>query len=70
MRPPVKHRLGVDYEAVHAVNPRIVYASISAIRAGRARAQRGGVDQIAQGMGGLMSVTGLPDGEPVRADTR
>ena len=67
MRPAVKHRLGVDYEAVRAVNPRIVYASISAFGQDGPGSQRGGVDQIAQGMGGLMSVTGAPDGEPVRA---
>jgi crotonobetainyl-CoA:carnitine CoA-transferase CaiB-like acyl-CoA transferase len=67
MRPDVKHRLGVDYDAVRAVNPRIVYASISAFGQDGPGSQRGGVDQIAQGMGGLMSVTGEPDGEPVRA---
>jgi formyl-CoA transferase len=67
MRPAVKHRLGVDYDAVRAVNPRIVYASISAFGQDGPGSQRGGVDQIAQGMGGLMSVTGSPDGEPVRA---
>jgi formyl-CoA transferase len=67
MRPAVKHRLGVDYDAVRAVNPRIVYASISAFGQDGPGSQRGGVDQIAQGMGGLMSVTGDPDGEPVRA---
>jgi crotonobetainyl-CoA:carnitine CoA-transferase CaiB-like acyl-CoA transferase len=57
----------VDYDAVRAVNPRIVYASISAFGQDGPGSQRGGVDQIAQGMGGLMSVTGEPDGEPVRA---
>src|SRR6185312_11271006 len=67
MRPAVKHRLGVDYDAVRAVNPRVVYASISAFGQDGPGSQRGGVDQIAQGMGGLMSVTGDPDGEPVRA---
>jgi formyl-CoA transferase len=67
MRPAVKHRLRVDYDAVRAVNPRIVYASISAFGQDGPGSQRGGVDQIAQGMGGLMSVTGEPDGEPVRA---
>jgi formyl-CoA transferase len=49
------------------VNPRIVYASISAFGQDGPGSQRGGVDQIAQGMGGLMSVTGEPDGEPTRA---
>jgi crotonobetainyl-CoA:carnitine CoA-transferase CaiB-like acyl-CoA transferase len=67
MRPAVKHRLGVDYDAVRAVNPRVIYASISAYGQDGPGSQRGGVDQIAQGMGGLMSVTGEPDGDPTRA---
>jgi formyl-CoA transferase len=66
MRPPVKHRLGVDYEAVRAVNPRIVYGSISGFGQEGPYATRGGVDQIAQGLGGLMSITGLPGQGPVR----
>jgi formyl-CoA transferase len=65
MRPPVKHRLGVGFDTVHARNPRLVYASLSGFGQDGPYAQRGGVDQIAQGMGGLMSVTGL--GEPTRA---
>jgi crotonobetainyl-CoA:carnitine CoA-transferase CaiB-like acyl-CoA transferase len=67
MRPPVKHRLGFDYDTVHARNPRLVYGSISGFGQDGPYAGRGGVDQIAQGMGGLMSVTGLPGGEPTRA---
>ena len=67
MRPPVKDRLGFGFDAVHARNPRLVYGSISGFGQDGPYAGRGGVDQIAQGMGGLMSVTGLPDGEPVRA---
>jgi crotonobetainyl-CoA:carnitine CoA-transferase CaiB-like acyl-CoA transferase len=67
MRPPVKQRLGFDYAAVHARNPRLVYGSISGFGQDGPYAGRGGVDQIAQGMGGLMSVTGLPGGEPTRA---
>ena len=67
MRPPVKHRLGFDYETVHARNPRLVYGSISGFGQDGPYASRGGVDQIAQGMGGLMSVTGLPGSEPTRA---
>jgi crotonobetainyl-CoA:carnitine CoA-transferase CaiB-like acyl-CoA transferase len=66
MRPPVKHRLGFDYESVHARNPRLVYGSISGFGQDGPYGGRGGVDQIAQGMGGLMSVTGLGT-EPVRA---
>src|SRR5580658_7474648 len=67
MRPPVKERLGFDFATVHARNPRLVYGSISGFGQDGPYAARGGVDQIAQGMGGLMSVTGLPDGGPVRA---
>ena len=67
MRPSAKHRLGIDYEAARAVNPRIVYGSISGFGQDGPGADRGGVDQIAQGAGGLMSVTGFPDGNPVRA---
>ena len=67
MRPPVKDRLGIGYEAVHARNPRLVYGSISGFGQDGPYGGRGGVDQIAQGMGGLMSVTGLPGGGPVRA---
>jgi crotonobetainyl-CoA:carnitine CoA-transferase CaiB-like acyl-CoA transferase len=62
----VKHRLGVDYEAVKAINPRIVYGSISGFGQDGPYAGRAGVDQIAQGMGGLMSITGHPGGGPVR----
>jgi crotonobetainyl-CoA:carnitine CoA-transferase CaiB-like acyl-CoA transferase len=58
MRPAVKQRLGFDYETVHARNPRLVYGSISGFGQDGPYADRGGVDQIAQGMGGLMSVTG------------
>jgi crotonobetainyl-CoA:carnitine CoA-transferase CaiB-like acyl-CoA transferase len=67
MRPPVKHRLGFDYHTVHARNPRLVYGSISGFGQDGPYAGRGGVDQIAQGMGGLMSVTGPPGGGPTRA---
>jgi crotonobetainyl-CoA:carnitine CoA-transferase CaiB-like acyl-CoA transferase len=62
----VKHRLGVDYEAVRRVNRRIVYGSISGFGQDGPYAGRPGVDQIAQGMGGLMSITGHPGQGPVR----
>jgi len=62
----VKYRLGIDYEAVRKVNPRIVYGSISGFGQDGPYAGRAGVDQIAQGMGGLMSITGLPGQGPVR----
>lgn len=65
-RPDVKYRLGIDYEALAALNPRLVYASISGFGQTGPLAQRPGFDQIAQGMGGLMSVTGLPGQGPVR----
>ena len=58
-RPDVKHRLGVDYEALSVINPRLVYGSISGFGQDGPYHGRPGFDQIAQGMGGLMSITGL-----------
>ena len=65
-RPDVKHRLGIDYDSLSAENPRLVYASISGFGQTGPLASRPGFDQIAQGMGGLMSVTGIPGDGPVR----
>lgn len=65
-RSDVKHRLGIDYEAVSTVNPRIVYGSIAGFGQDGPDAKRPGVDQIAQGMGGLMSITGEPGRGPMR----
>ena len=65
-RPDVKHRLGIDYESLSKINPRLVYASISGFGQTGPYATRPGFDQIAQGMGALMSVTGLPGQGPVR----
>jgi formyl-CoA transferase len=65
-RSEVKHRLGIDYESVKKINPRIVYGSISGFGQTGPYAKRPGVDQIAQGMGGLMSITGFPGQGPVR----
>jgi len=65
-RPDVKTRLGIDYEALRAVNPRIVLASISGFGQTGPYAKRPGFDQIAQGMGGLMSITGEPGRGPMR----
>ena len=65
-RPDVKFRLGIDYETLAADHPRLVYASISGFGQTGPLAQRPGFDQIAQGMGGLMSVTGLQEQGPVR----
>ncbi len=66
-RPEVKFRLGVDYEEVKKINKRIVYASISGFGQDGPYAYRAGLDQIAQGMGGHMSVTGQPGTGPWRS---
>ncbi len=66
-RPDVKDRLGIDYESMKKINPRLVYASISGFGQTGPYRDRPGFDQIAQGMGGLMSITGLPGQGPVRA---
>src|SRR5215210_1428256 len=65
-RPDVKDRLGIGYAAMRAVNPRIVYASISGFGQDGPYRERPGFDQIAQGMGGLMSITGEPGRGPMR----
>src|SRR5512140_583481 len=65
-RPDVKTRLGIDYETLSKDNPRLVYASISGFGQTGPYAGRPGFDQIAQGMGGLMSVTGRPGEGPMR----
>ncbi len=67
MRPAVKFKLGFDWDTVSAINPRLVMGSISGFGQSGPYAERGGVDQIAQGMSGMMSVTGLPGQGPVRA---
>jgi formyl-CoA transferase len=65
-RPDVKFRLGIDYESLKAINPRIVLASISGFGQDGPYRERPGFDQIAQGMSGLMSVTGAPGQGPMR----
>ena len=65
-RPDVKRRLGIDYETLRKINPRLVYVSLSGFGQDGPYGNRPGFDQIAQGMGGLMSVTGLPGQGPVR----
>jgi crotonobetainyl-CoA:carnitine CoA-transferase CaiB-like acyl-CoA transferase len=65
-RPAVKQRLGVDYETLKAINPRLVYGSISGFGETGPYRDRPGVDQIAQGLGGLMSITGEPGRGPMR----
>ena len=66
MRVQVKHRLRIDPQTLTALNPRLVYASISGFGQTGPYGNRGGVDQIAQGLGGLMSITGEPGRGPMR----
>ena len=66
-RPDVKHRLGIDYDSLRQMNPRIILVSISGFGQDGPYANRPGFDQIAQGMSGLMSVTGFPETGPVRS---
>jgi formyl-CoA transferase len=68
-RPDVKFRLGIDYDSLAKANPRIVLASISGFGQDGPYRDRPGFDQIAQGMGGFMSITGFPGQSPVRAGT-
>ena len=63
----VKHRLKIDYESLSKLNPRLIVGSISGFGQEGPYASRPGFDQIIQGMSGLMSLTGSPDGEPMRA---
>jgi len=65
-RPDVKKKLGIDYESLAAINPGIVYGSISGFGQDGPYHKRPGFDQIAQGMGGLMSITGAPGEGPMR----
>jgi formyl-CoA transferase len=65
-RPDVKKRLGIDYESLRPINPRLIYGSISGFGQSGPYRDRPGVDQIAQGLGGLMSITGIPGQGPVR----
>jgi crotonobetainyl-CoA:carnitine CoA-transferase CaiB-like acyl-CoA transferase len=65
-RPDVKDRLGIDYASLRQINPRLVYASISGFGQDGPYRDRPGFDQIAQGMGGLMSITGEPGRGPMR----
>jgi crotonobetainyl-CoA:carnitine CoA-transferase CaiB-like acyl-CoA transferase len=66
-RPNVKFKLGIDYESLRAVNPRIILASVSGFGQDGPYKDRPGLDQIAQGIGGIMSVTGEPGRGPMRA---
>ena len=65
-RPGVTGRLGIDYETLRALNRRLIYCSISGFGQTGPYANRGGYDLIAQGMSGIMSATGSPDGPPVK----
>src|SRR3954464_2950148 len=66
-RPDVKFRLGIDYESLSKINPRVILASISGFGQDGPYRDRPGFDQIAQGMAGLMGVTGEPGGKPMRS---
>jgi formyl-CoA transferase len=66
-RPGAAGRLGVDYETLRALNPRLVYCSVSGFGSTGPYAARGGYDLIAQGMSGIISVTGEEDGPPAKA---
>jgi len=66
-RPRVKHRLKVDYETLKKINPRLVYTSISGFGQTGPYAERAGLDQIAQGLSGFMTVNGFPEHGPLRA---
>src|SRR2546430_5585079 len=65
-RPDVKFRLGIDYDSLAKINPRIILASISGFGHDGPYRDRPGFDQIAQGMSGIMSVTGAPGQGPMR----
>jgi formyl-CoA transferase len=66
-RPGVMARLGLDYETLHRENPKLIYASISGHGQTGPAAEKGGFDLIAQGLSGVMSVTGRPNEAPVKA---
>ena len=66
MRADVKHRLKIGFDEVHARNPRVIYGSVSGFGQTGPYANRPGVDQVVQGMAGLMSITGSPGEEPMR----
>ena len=68
-RPDVKRRLRIDYGPLNEINPRLIYASISGFGQDGPYSDRPGVDQIAQGLSGLMSVTGEPGRGPMRVGT-
>jgi formyl-CoA transferase len=66
-RPRVKHRLKIDYDTLHKINPRLVYTSISGFGQTGPYSERPGLDQIAQGLSGFMTVNGFPEHGPLRA---
>jgi len=68
-RPQVKYKLGIDYDEIYKINPKIIYASISGFGQTGPYSNRPGLDQIAQGMGGHMSVTGPGGSGPWRSGT-
>ena len=66
-RPGVAQRLGLGYDALAAVNPRLIYCAVSGFGATGPYAPRGGYDLIAQGMSGIISVTGEENGPPAKS---
>jgi len=69
-RPGVMERLGMGWETLRALNPRLIYCSISGFGEGSPYGELGGLDLIAQGMSGLMTLTGLPDSnQPIKVGT-
>jgi crotonobetainyl-CoA:carnitine CoA-transferase CaiB-like acyl-CoA transferase len=65
-RPGVTRKLGIDYQTIHAINPRIIYASISGFGQTGPYSRKGGYDIIAQGISGIMTMTGEPGGRPAK----
>lgn len=68
-RPGVMKRLGFDYSTVHEINPRVIYVSISGYGQTGPYSQRAGMDTVGQAVGGLMNLTGDPEGTPMNAGT-
>ena len=68
-RPGVMEKLGLGYETIHAINPKLVYCSVSAFGQKGPYAKKPGYDVLAQGMSGLMHITGEPDGAPMKSGT-
>ena len=66
MRPAAKRKLGIDYESLRSINPRLIAINVSAFGTSGPYAGRAGIDPLAQALGGLMAITGLPGGAPLK----